>query len=273
MTDARHFGSYDVSILVDGTYRAPIEHLVHVTREEEAARVARDWGRPTIDVPVNLFLLRGADGPILIDAGAGEAWGPDYGLGRARLAEAGVAPGDVRRVLLTHLHGDHALGLLQGDAPFFPNADVLIPEPEWRFFRDEAARAALPPARRGGFDLATRVLAAYGERARVFAAEDEATPGVKAVPMPGHTPGHSGFQIGEGADALLIVGDALHSAELQPSDPDFGFVYDIEPRLAAASRRTILELSKRANYVVAGGHLDGFMRVEPFGAGWRMSAA
>lgn len=272
MTTSRRFGAYAVTRLVDGIYKAPTDHLVHLKDPARADAARRDWGAPTFDVPVNCFALSGPDGLTLIDAGAGAAWGPAYGRARDALAKQGVAPADVRRVLLTHFHGDHALGLLDGDAPFFPHAEIWAPAPERAFFTDPRARDTTPEGRRGAFDVAAKVLAAYGARVRSIAAEGAPLAGVETLALPGHTPGHVGYAIGEGEGALLIFGDALHVAALQAGDPDFGFVYDIDPTEAARSRRAALEQAAAQGWIVSGGHIDGFARVARDGAAWRLDS-
>lgn len=277
MTQSRRFGPYQVTRVVDGVYRAPVADLAHVTTPDRAVEVARRWGKPTIDVPVNLFLLSGPGGLTLIDAGAGEAWGPAYGQARAMLAALGVAPCDVRRVLLTHLHGDHALGLLDGEARFFPNAEIFAPADDLAFFTDSRARAATPANRAGAFAVAAKLTAVYGDALRSLSPGAEPIDDLVMMTLPGHTPGHAGFVIGRGETAgpgaLFLMGDALHAAALQPADPDLGFVYDIDPPRAGRTRRGALDLAARRGWIVSGGHIDGFMRVEAQGEAWRMSEA
>lgn len=269
----RRFGRYEVSRFVDGVYKAPLDHLTHLLHPEKAQAVRRDWGRPTIDMPVNLFALADGDGVTLIDAGAGAAWGPAYGQARDAMAAQGVAPRDVGKVLLTHLHGDHALGLLDGEAPYFPRAEIVVPAAELAFFTDARAREAMAPDRRGAFDVAAKVVAAYGRRLTPLAAATQPIPGVSTMALPGHTPGHVGYLIGEGADALLALGDALHVARLQAGDPDLGFIYDVDPKQAADSRRAALDRAATRGWIVSGGHIDGFAHVAREGAGWRFEAA
>lgn len=271
MAEARQFGSYEVTIFVDGTYKAPVEHLVHLGNPVLREEIVAQWGRPTIDVDVNLFCLRGADGLTLIDTGAGTAWGADYGKSRAAMAEAGILPGDVKRILLTHVHGDHALGLFDGVKAYFPAAEIWVPAVEQAFFTSEAARQSLPESRRSAFGIMARILEIYGERVRTFA-PGAILPGIEAIPMPGHTPGHTGFSIGEGREALMIWGDVLHT-DLQAKDPEIGFIYDVDPAVGLESRRAVLARAAQQGCVVSGGHVSGFARVERDGMTFRLIPA
>lgn len=272
MSAARRFGAYEVTTLIDGVYRAPIEHLTHASSEAALALAVSRWSGPTVDMDVNLFVLRGPDGVTLVDAGTGPFWGPELGHGRAALEAAGIKPEDVGRVLLTHLHGDHALGLFGDDGAYFPNAQVFAPKGDLAFFGNGDLKETVPTYRRGGFDIAKRLLATYGSRVTPVE-EGPFLPQIELVSMPGHTPGHSGYLIGEGTERLLLWGDLVHAPTLQLDDPDFCFIYDADAAQGAASRRGIFERASREGWVASGGHVSGYVRVEKTGEGWRFAPA
>lgn len=261
MAVTRRFGAYDVTIFIDGIYKAPVEHIVHATDAALVPDILKGWGQATVDVDVNLFALKGPDGLTLVDAGTGTAWGSAYGHARAAMREAGILPEDVKRILLTHVHGDHALGLFDGTGRYFPDAEIWVPEAELAFFTDPLARERLPEARRSAFGIAQKLIEIYGDRVKRIA-HGSILPGVVAIPLPGHTPGHVGYIIGEGREALLLWGDALHSVGLQGNATDIGFVYDIDPLLAAQTRRAGVEAAIENSWIVSGGHVSGFVRVE-----------
>ncbi|CAN7289406.1 AidB family quorum-quenching N-acyl homoserine lactonase [Bosea sp. LjRoot237] len=267
----RRFGSYDVLALHDGIFEAPLDVLIHAggqaARDEAVAR----WGRPKISIPVNCFALKDADGITLIDAGTGPSWGEAMGHAPAAMVSTGIAPEQVERVLITHLHGDHALGLFDRERARFANAEIIVPEADLAFFGEEANRAQTPPNRQGGFAVAAAVKKHYGDRIRPAAA-GTVRPGISLIPLPGHTFGHSGYLI-EGEESLLLWGDALHLSDLQASDPDVGLVYDFDAATAVASRRAILERAARENWLVSGGHVEGFRRVVENGSGYELIPA
>lgn len=272
MSINRRFGSYEVTTLVDGVFNAPVEHLTHASSEAARAAAVSAWSGPTVDMDVNFFVLRGADGVILVDAGTGPFWGPLLGLGRAALQADGIAPHDVDYVLLTHLHGDHALGLFTDDGAYFPNAQVFAPKPDLEFFGNQALKETVPAYRRGGFDIAARLLDAYNGRVTMVD-EGPVLPEIEAIAMPGHTPGHFGYLIGNGTERLVLWGDLVHAPALQLDDPDFCFVYDADPAQGAASRRGIFERASGQGWIASGGHVSGFVRVEKAGEGWRFLPA
>lgn len=270
MTISSHrFGQYDVILLRDGVFEAPADVLIHTDGSVARQRAIDAWGKPTLQVDVNCFALRGADGIILVDAGTGTSWGPQYGHARSALHEAGITPDQIQRILITHIHGDHALGLLDGDTPYFPHADVFVPESDFAFFTDPAARQATPEARRGGFKVAEQLQCVYGSRVRPIP-EGPVFPSIEARLLPGHTPGHTGYLVRGEDNALLIWGDTLHLQDLQPGDPKIGLVFDVDPEMAAQTRQATLEDAAREGWIVAGGHISGFGRVQRVSEGYQI---
>lgn len=269
---ARRIGAYEISILDDGVFEAPLDVLIHADGEAARDEAIARWSKPKVSITVNCFALKGPDGITLVDAGTGPSWGAAMGHAPAAMAAAGIAPESVARVLITHLHGDHALGLFDGDSAFFPNAEIIVPEADFGFYGDEANRAGTPEKKRGAFAITATVKALYAGRIRSVPA-GEAHPGITLIPLPGHTFGHSGYLI-EGTDqSLLLWGDALHLSDLQASEPEIGFVYDFDAATALASRRGILERAAHENWLVSGGHVEGFGRVVKKGAGYEVQPA
>ncbi|TIX92889.1 MBL fold metallo-hydrolase [Rhizobium sp. P44RR-XXIV] len=273
MTDrSLHIGQYDVTLLLDGLFEAPADVLVHADGDAARRHAIETWGKPTLQVDVNCFLLRGPAGAFLIDAGTGTSWGPKYGHARSALHDAGISPDEIQGVLLTHIHGDHALGLFDGDEPYFPHAEVFVPERDIAFFTDQAEREALPEARRGGFKIAEQLQRVYGSRIKRIGPGEVLT-GIEAHSLPGHTPGHTGYLLRGGDNSLLIWGDTLHVGDLQPGDPKIGLAYDLDPGQAARTRQVALEDAAREGWIVAGGHITGFGRVERGAKGYKILPA
>jgi glyoxylase-like metal-dependent hydrolase (beta-lactamase superfamily II) len=262
---------FEVTRLIDGTFEIPAESFIYVGDEAEGARIRASKAGAGTPVPVNCFLLRGGKELILIDAGTGTAWGPHLGQARMALAAESIAPEAVDRVLLTHIHGDHALGLFEGEAAYFPRARIALPATELAFFMDAAARAAAPEERRSVFDTADRLQRIYTGRIDTFAGET-ALPGITAIPLPGHTPGHTGYRLETPEGGLLLWGDAMHLAEAQARDQRVALAFDQDPELAWRSRRSVLDLAATEGLRVGGGHLTGFYRVLRDGDGFRLDA-
>ncbi|HEV2511101.1 AidB family quorum-quenching N-acyl homoserine lactonase [Bosea sp. (in: a-proteobacteria)] len=267
----QRFGAYDVLTLHDGIFEAPLDVLIHADGEAARDEAVARWGKPKVSIPVNCFALKGADGITLVDAGTGPSWGSAMGHAPAAMAGAGIAPEQVERILITHLHGDHALGLFDGESARFPHAEIIVPEADLGFFGDEANRATTPQNRQGGFAVTAAVKKHYAGRIQPAPA-GIVRPGITLIPLPGHTAGHSAYLI-EGAQSLLLWGDALHLSDLQATDPKIGFVYDFDAATALASRRAILERAARESWIVSGGHIESFRRVIEGSAGYELIPA
>lgn len=264
-------GRYEVFVFNDGLFEAKAEYLHHLDGPAACASAVEQWGKTSEMLDVNVFAIRGPDGDMLIDTGVGTAWGPGYGHARAAMVAKGFAPERFTRVLLTHIHGDHAYGLLNDDGTaYFPHAEILVPKVDLAFFGDPAMKETVPEARRGGFVVAEKMQKAYGERIRPLSA-GTVLDGIDAVPLPGHTPGQMGYRLRGGDHDLLLLADALHIAALQLADPRLGLVFDLDPAQSATTRLATLEQAAQHGWIVGGGHLHGFGRIERAQTGFRMT--
>lgn len=254
-------GSYDIFLFHDGIYTAPITDITHARGEEARADAIARWGRDSFSVDVNCFGLRGPDGLTLVDAGAGERWGPNYGHASSAIAEAGFSPSDVKTVLLTHAHGDHAFGLLDGDACRYPDAIVRVPRRDLEWYGEPGNEVLTPEGLRGGFKIIGLLRRAYAERL-VSVEAGPVMRGVEAIALPGHTPGHTGYLVEDQGAGLLLWGDVIHLGQLQFSDPRIGSAYDLDPGAALESRKAALNSAASSGWYVGGGHVTGLRRIE-----------
>ncbi|MGI4802736.1 MAG: MBL fold metallo-hydrolase [Janthinobacterium lividum] len=270
----RRVGEIVVTALSDGYLDGSLDVLRNI-EATEAADLVRAAFRP---VPrrtsVNCYLVRTAGRTVLIDTGCGDTMQATAGRLFANLDAAGVPLAEIDTILLTHMHGDHSNGLTDaaGQA-LFPNATVSMHAAEWAYWSDGSNLAEVQRSGRGVpyFDTAQRQMAPYLDRLDLFES-GEIAPGITAVPLPGHTPGHTGYRIGSGADSLLIWGDIAHVPEVQIPRPDVTVIYDVDPAQAEASRRRILAETAAAGQLLAGMHLHfpGYAHVTQDGTAYRL---
>ena len=90
------------------------------------------------------------------------------------------------------------------------------------------------------------------------------------MPLPGHTPGHTGYLISSGSESLLIWGDVCHAQELQLAEPGISVTFDVDNDAAIATRRRILAQVASDKLLVAGMHVHfpGFIHVVRNGNGY-----
>lgn len=199
------------------------------------------------------YLIQAAGKRILVDAGAGTHFGGDAGLLVASLALLDLPPADIDAVFLTHLHGDHVGGLIgENDEAVFRNAELLLYFKEMDYWLTGDG-SAIPTHRIGTRDFARRCVAPYDARMRALEA-GVVVPGVDLIPLPGHTPGHSGLVVGPDAKKLFILGDILHLPEIQLAHPEVTTRYDWDEDVAAKTRQDALGRAHSANMSVAGMH-------------------
>lgn len=252
-------GDVLVTVLNDGALVLGPEYLIGIDAAGLEAGMRRAGRRPPFPTAINAILLQWPDRTVLVDTGSGTTMGPGAGKLPASLAAAGVAPGEVDAVLMTHLHSDHYGGLLDGSgAPAFPNAELVVPQAEAGHWTSDAAMAAAPEAMRDRFQAVRRAMDGYGSRLRLFAGT-QPLPGIDAVALPGHT----GYFAGTGEARVLVWGDVIHLQDVQGADPAIGLIFDTDPAEAARTRTGILARAADEGFVVTGMHLSlpGFCRI------------
>lgn len=208
---------------------------------------------------VNAYLIHDGERLALIDAGTAKAFGPTLGEVTANIRAAGYDPAQVSFVLLTHLHPDHANGLMTPDGKTaFPNAEVWVAKAEADFWLNAETAAKAPEGMRPMFQMAQGAVAAYAAagKLKLFTAND-ALPvkGLTAVAAPGHTPGHTGYLLESNGEKLLIWGDVVHSHAAQFVNPDISLEFDTDQPMAIATRKKLLAETAAAKLLVAGAHL------------------
>ena len=216
---------------------------------------------------LNCLLIETPSGRVLVETGIGERVDDKTRAMRAyegpwvvaALDRAGFQPESVDVVAMSHLHFDHAGGLLRADGErAFPNATVVAQRAEW-----EVALGDNPRLIASYVQPELRLVADWGAQGWADG-EREVLPGVSVVPTGGHSTGHQAIVVrGTGPDAqtLAFFGDLF----MRPwgANPRWVTAFDDFPldsvrRKAelfaqAADERWLIVLSHEARHPV--GHL------------------
>jgi glyoxylase-like metal-dependent hydrolase (beta-lactamase superfamily II) len=162
---------------------------------------------------LNCLLVETPAGRVLIETGIGERVTDKVREMRryegkpivAAMEGAGFEPGSVDLVVMSHLHFDHAGGLLRADgSKAFPRASIVAQRAEWEIALGENSRIV------ASYDQPElRLVREWGEAGAVDG-ERELLPGVSVVMTGGHSKGHQAIVVrgsGPGATTLAFFGD------------------------------------------------------------------
>jgi len=162
---------------------------------------------------LNCLLVETPAGRVLVETGIGERVTDKVRELRAyagspvvpALEVAGFEPGSVDVVAMSHLHFDHAGGLLRADGTkAFPRARIVAQRAEWEIALDDNSRIV------ASYDQPEIELVRDWGAAGWADGEVELLPGVSVVPTGGHSAGHQAIVVrggGPGGRTLAFFGD------------------------------------------------------------------
>ena len=204
------------------------EGVGHGTRRLLNTMFDRNWTEP---LPIYAYAIEHPEGVIVVDTGETARtkepgyfprWHPYYRLGvrmavepaeeiGPQLRQLGIEPGDVRKVVVTHLHTDHAGGLHH-----FPDSEILVSRAELDVASGRAGLLRGYPNNRWPswfdptrFELPADAFGPFSHSLPLTQAGD-----VTLVGLRGHTPGHIGVVVDEGERVVFIAGDGSYNQEL-----------------------------------------------------------
>lgn len=265
-----NLGDLQITVIQDNVIPVDVpNYAVNAPPEAvEALLDAHNYPDGIQHVPIDVMLVVSGENLVLIDTGlGGGADTPPRLLSTLELI--GVQPEDVTNVILSHFHPDHTGSVSDTNGLVFPNASIHIAEVEWDFLQNSPQSDALT----GMIDMALAQLqpAIDDDRILLYADGDELLPGIQAVAAPGHTPGHHALLLSSGGQQLINVIDTAIHPLISLQNPDWHFVSDILPDVAAATRRSTLQRAVDEKLFVFGYHFPfpGIGVVETDGEGFR----
>lgn len=269
-------GEFEVTALHDGVVRAPLDpgRIPNVPVEEVRQAMMANF-MPVEPIVNHFTTLVVNTGPklVLIDAGFANNGAPTTGQMAANLAAAGIEPGQIDTILVSHFHPDHINGIRNREGQLvYPNAEIVIPKPDWDFYMDETRMNAVPEAARGAFAAVRRVFSPIAGQLKHVEWGKEAAPGITAIASPGHTPGHTCFVVSSGRQSLLVMGDASNDPRLFARNPHWHLVFDLDRPQAVETRRRLLDMAATDRMQISFYHAafpaTGFVAKDGAGYDW-----
>jgi glyoxylase-like metal-dependent hydrolase (beta-lactamase superfamily II) len=246
-------GDIEVIQLFDGLLSRPHDPgFIKNASVDETKAALRAAGLSDENVPnsitVTVVKVRGKT--IMFDSGSGAQLAPSAGniTKNDLLKKAGIDPAKISTIIVTHFHADHISGLMAKDtnAAIFPNAEIVVPASEYKYWTDPATTAGAAKRIQAVFPGWKNIRQVEGER--------EVVPGVKAINSNGHTPGHTSYVLGSGRRQLIVLGDVAVMPSLFVRNPGWHAVFDADGNMAEKSRRKIFDRAVADKAIVTGYH-------------------
>jgi glyoxylase-like metal-dependent hydrolase (beta-lactamase superfamily II) len=278
-------GDAMVTVVSDGKYAFKLEDsfITNAKKEEVSAALAKAF------LPSDMFtiyfaplVLNIGSKVVVIDTGNGalakaKTKGSN-GLFAENMIAAGFDPKTVDMVVISHFHTDHVNGLLTADgAPAFPNAEVLVPATEWKFWMDDGEMSRAPAGRMQGLFKNNRNIFEAGLKKKVTPYEwgKEVAPGLLAVETIGHTPGHTSYVLSSGSDKVFIQSDVTNNPNPFATHPGWHAFFDQDGDVAEKTRRRVYDMLVTDKLPVQAFHypFPGLAHLEKDGDGYRVVPA
>jgi len=220
------------------------------------ARRAPPDDRNRIPLALRCLLVEHDDGLVLIDTGIGNKESSKftdiYGVentgagGRTKLEDAlhalGHGPEDIRWVINTHLHFDHAGGNLSREGLAFPRARYVVQKGELDFARHTNERTAGSYLPHNFEDVPFQLIDG----------ETEILPGIRGLPTPGHVPYHQSMLLESGGEKACFVADLVPTSAHLPLPWIMG--YDLEPLVTLETRRRLYQRAEAEEWLLVFEH-------------------
>jgi glyoxylase-like metal-dependent hydrolase (beta-lactamase superfamily II) len=251
-------GDYQLTALYDGTWFLPIDDkfIRNAPAAEVNAALARAFLPPSVlPITFTALLVNTGSKLILIDTGTAGQITDTAGVMLGNLLVAGATPADIDTIIISHFHPDHIDGIKTKDgAKVFPNAETLVPEPEWTFWMDDANMGRYSGAVHKYFLNARRIFKDIAKEVHRFKPGAQVAPGIVSIPAFGHTPGHTAFGIYSANQSLLVMSDTVRNPYLFVRHPDWQPIFDMDGPQSVTARRAMLDRAATDRMLVEAYH-------------------
>ena len=254
------FGNFEIFSIVENSFKIDGGAMFGVVPKIIWEKLTPPDEKNRVTLDLNLLVIKAKNENILIDAGIGDVLSERqrkiYGIEKPsslveKLSEINLTPEAIDLVILTHLHADHAGGVVRLDASGkktcrFPNARHIVQIKEW----DDA----MSPDERTAATYFTENLRLLEQSnlLELVDGEDEVADSIRVVKTGGHTPGHQAVLIEDGDKKILWPGDIIPST-FHLRIPYVASV-DLLPQETMAQKREFLDMCTDDGWLLAFDH-------------------
>jgi glyoxylase-like metal-dependent hydrolase (beta-lactamase superfamily II) len=272
-------GDAQVTVISDGVNTFPLTDSFVPNAKKDDISAALDKAylpKDKISIQFGPLVINSGGKLIVLDTGNGPgAFASSKGaVGQfaTNMTAAGVDPKAVDMVVISHFHGDHINGLLSADNVLaFPNAEVLVPATEWKYFMDDGEMSKQTSDRmKGVFAGLRKVFDALNRKVTPYEPDKELAPGITSVATYGHTPGHNSFVVASGSSKVFVQADVTN-LPLFVRNPGWHLMFDQDATMAEATRRKVYDMLAADKMMVQGFHypFPALAQIEKTSTGYR----
>lgn len=272
-------GDIEVTVVTDGGRVVPFpETLVKNAPKDQVEAALQEAFIDKAKFPFffNPVVVNTGSKLVAIDTGNGlaafEQSKGAVGQYQGNLAAAGIDVKNIDIVAISHFHGDHINGLVTADGkPAFPNAEIMVPTPEWAFWMDDGNMSRAPDQMKPAFQNVRRVFGAVQGKVTQYDPGKDIAPGIKSLATHGHTPGHTSHIITSGSQTVMVQGDVTNLPQLFVRHPGWHASFDMDGPKAEETRRKLYDQLVADRMVVQGYHyaFPSAAHIEKDGNGYR----
>lgn len=256
----RQFGKWKISLISAGQVKMDGGAIFGVVPKPLWEQRIQADTRNRVTLAMNCLVAQNEAECVLIETGFGgkvnqklrEIYDLDEGDGLvASLSKMGIGVEDVTRVVVTHLHQDHAGGCtvkgVDGFEPAFPNAMYYVQEGEW--VDGELADGQTV----NGYRLQEVMNPLKAKNCVVLLNGDaEICSGVRVILTPGHTRCHQSVLVETGEDVFCYIGDLIPTTH--HLKPIYILAYDLYPRETFLNKQKLLKRAYGENWILVWSH-------------------